>query len=206
MNDRQYYFISLMIIIETMIPFFMIFEQRKPEARELVVIAVMVGIAILGRAAFFMFPYVKPIWAIVAISGVCLGAEAGFLCGAMTAFVSNFFFGQGPWTPWQMFALGLIGFLAGIFFKKGWLSKKRLPLCIFGFFSALIVYGLIMDTCTIFTLAFDTSTTGPLAYYISGFPVNMVYGISTFFFLWVLSKPMIEKLDRIKKKYGMMES
>ena len=205
MNDRQYYFISMMIIIETMIPFFMIFEQRKPEARELVVIAVLAAIAVVGRAAFFMVPAVKPVWAIVIIAGVCLGPEAGFLCGALTMFASNIFFGQGPWTPWQMFALGLIGFLAGIFFQKGRLPKKRLCLCIFGFFCTLIVYGFIMDTCTIMTMAFDTSTTGPLAYYISGLPFNIVYGASTFFFLWVLANPMIEKLDRIKKKYGMME-
>ncbi|MEE0776258.1 MAG: ECF transporter S component [Bacillota bacterium] len=203
MNDRQYHFISLMIIIETMIPFFMIFEQRKPEARELVVIAVMAAIAVVGRAAFFMLPHFKPICAIVIITGITLGAEAGFLCGAMTAFVSNFFFGQGPWTPWQMFAFGIIGFLAGVLFKKGWLSKKRLPLCFFGYFCAQVIYGLLLNTWTVLTT--NTEKTGALAIYLSGIPVDAVHGVATFFFLWILSKPMIEKLDRVKKKYGMMD-
>ncbi|MBU5437892.1 ECF transporter S component [Tissierella sp. MSJ-40] len=124
LNDRKYYFISLLIIIYTMIPFAMIFEKREPQARELIIIAVLSAVAVAGRGAFFMLHQFKPVVAIVIISGVCLGAESGFLVGAITGFVSNFFFGQGPWTPWQMFCFGIIGFLAGILFKKGILKKK----------------------------------------------------------------------------------
>lgn len=109
LNDRKYYFISLLIVIYTMIPFAMVFENRKPQARELIVIAVLAAIAVAGRAAFFMLPQFKPVVAIVIIAGVSLGAEAGFLVGAVAGFVSNFFFGQGPWTPWQMFCFGIIG-------------------------------------------------------------------------------------------------
>lgn len=204
LGDRKYNFISLLIIFEIMLPFFMIFENRKPEARELIIIAVMAAIGVAGRAAFFMVPQFKPVLAIVIIAAICLGAEAGFLTGAITAFVSNFFFGQGPWTPWQMFAFGIIGFLAAILFKKGWLVKKRLPLCIFGFLSALIIYGLILDTCSIFTMGVSTSQ-GALTFYITGFPFNVIHAIATFVFLFVLAKPMIEKLDRVKKKYGLLE-
>lgn len=204
LGDRKYYIVSLLVIFETMLPFFMIFENRKPEPRELILIAVISAIAVVGRGVFFMLPEFKPVVAIVIIAGICLGAEAGFLTGALTGFVSNFFFGQGPWTPWQMFSFGIIGFLAGILFKKGWLSKKTAPLCIFGFFSALIIYGLLMDTCTILTSAFRTQQ-AIYTTYLAGFPMNMIHGIATAFFLWVLSKPMMEKLDRIKKKYGMME-
>lgn len=205
LGDRKYFFISLMIIFETMLPFFMIFENRKPEAREIIIIAVVAAIAVAGRAAFFMVPQFKPVLAIVIIAGIALGAEAGFLTGALTAFVSNFFFGQGPWTPWQMFAFGIIGFLAGILYRKGLLSTKRMPLCIFGFFCALIIYGLIMDTCSIFTMAV-ASKAAAYTYYITGFPFNVIHGIATIVFLAVLAKPMIEKLNRIKKKYGLMES
>ena len=86
----------------------MIFEDRKPQAREVLLIAVMAAIAVVGRMAFFMLPQFKPVTAIVIITGISLGAEAGFLTGAVAGFVSNFFFGQGPWTPWQMFAFGII--------------------------------------------------------------------------------------------------
>lgn len=145
LNDRKYYFISLLIVIYTMIPFAMVFENRKPQARELIVIAVLAAIAVAGRTAFFMLPQFKPVVAIVIIAGVSLGAEAGFLVGAVAGFVSNFFFGQGPWTPWQMFCFGIIGFLAGIFFKKGLLKKNMLSLCIFGGLATFFVYGGIIN-------------------------------------------------------------
>ena len=100
-----------------MIPFAFAFENRKPKARELVIISSLCAIGVVGRTAFFMLPQFKPVAAIVIISGVAFGGETGFLVGAITAFVSNFFFGQGPWTPWQMFSFGIIGFLAGIMFQ-----------------------------------------------------------------------------------------
>ena len=65
-----------------------------------------------------MLPQFKPCVAIIIITGIMLGKQAGFLCGALTAFVSDFFFGQGPWTPWQMFAFGIIGFISAIVFQK----------------------------------------------------------------------------------------
>jgi hypothetical protein len=84
----------------------------------MVIIAVLCGIAVAGRAAFFMLPQFKPVVAIVIIAGASLGAESGFIVGALSGFVSNFIFGQGPWTPWQMFAFGMIGFIAGLLFCK----------------------------------------------------------------------------------------
>ena len=86
LSIRSYYFISLFMIICTMIPFFMVFEKRKPQARELIIIAMLSAIAVAGRAAFFMLPQFKPMMAIVIIAGVCFGAESGFLVGAVSAF------------------------------------------------------------------------------------------------------------------------
>ena len=140
-NDRKYLLVSLVIVIYSMIPFFLTFESRKPQARELLIIAVLTAIAVAGRAAFFMVPSFKPVMAFVIISAVCFGAESGFLVGALSMLVSNMLFGQGPWTPWQMFSMGIIGFLAGILFQKGWLKARRVSLCIFGFWSALFIYG-----------------------------------------------------------------
>jgi len=206
-NQREnYYATSLIIVIETMIPFFMVFEDRDPQARELVVISVLAAIAVAGRGAFFMLPQFKPVAAIVIIAGVCFGGEAGFLVGAVSGIVSNFFFGQGPWTPWQMFGFGIIGFIAGLLFKKGMLKKKKLSLCIYGGISTFLIYGFLLDTASIFMFSEKNITkAGAISVYISGIPFNMVHGISTIFFLFILSKPMIEKLDRIKIKYGLIE-
>lgn len=78
----------------------------------------MISFAVIGRVIFYMTPQVKPCAAIIIITGIALGKKAGFLTGAMTAFVSNFFMGQGPWTPWQMVAFGLLGYIFGIAYSK----------------------------------------------------------------------------------------
>jgi energy-coupling factor transport system substrate-specific component len=206
LKDRSYYLISLAIIVFAMLPFAMIFENKKPQARELVLIAVMVAIAVASRAAFFMVPQVKPVIAIVIIAGISLGAESGFVVGALTGFISNFIFGQGPWTPWQMFALGIIGFLAGLLFSKGWLSGKRVQLSIFGGLATLLLYGLIVDTSSVMMFSSTLTPKVVLTTYIMGAPFNAIHGVSTVIFLLVLSRPMIEKLSRVKKKYGLMEA
>lgn len=205
LNDRQYYFISLMIMIEMMLPFIMVFESRKPQARELVVLAVLCAIAVAGRAAFFMLPQFKPVAAIIIIAGVCFGAEAGFFTGAMTSFVSNIFMGQGPWTPWQMFSFGLIGFFAGILFPKGYLLKNKKSLCLYGGLSVFMIYGGLMNSASV--LMFQPKPTKEmfLMAYIKGVPFDLVHAGATVLFLYWISTPMIEKLERIKIKYGLIQ-
>ncbi len=205
LGSRKYYFISLLVILETMIPFCMVFESRKPKARELIVISVLCALAVAGRAAFFMVPQFKPVAALVIIAGVCFGGETGFLVGAVTGFVSNFFFGQGPWTPWQMFAFGVIGFLAGILFKKGLLPKTKISLCIFGFLTTLVIYGGIMNPASIIMVQNKITWDMIAAAYIAGIPLDIIHALSTAVFMWFISTPMIEKLERIKTKYGLIE-
>ena len=205
LGDRKYYFISLLIILETMIPFCMVFESRKPKARELIVISVLCAIAVAGRAAFFMLPQFKPVIALVIIAGVCFGGETGFLVGAITGFVSNFFFGQGPWTPWQMFAFGIIGFIAGIFFKKGFLRKTKASLCIFGFVATFVIYGGIMNPASVIMYQANPTKSMIISAYIMGAPFDLIHALGTAFFLWLISEPMIDKLERIKVKYGLVE-
>lgn len=205
LGDRKYYFISLLIILQTMLPFALVFESRKPQARELVIIAVLCAIGVAGRAVFFMLPQFKPVVAVVIIAGVCFGGETGFLVGAVTAFTSNMLFGQGIWTPWQMFAFGIAGFIAGIMFRKGMLRKKRNSLCIFGAITTFLVVGLVLDTGAALMWQAEPTLTSMITYYLMGIPFNMIHAISTAFFLWFGAEPMIEKLDRIKAKYGLIE-
>lgn len=203
-HDRQFYIVSMLIILFSMVPFFFVFERRRPRARELTLIAVMVALGVAGRAAFYMLPQFKPIAAIVIITGVTLGCEAGFITGALTAFVSNIFFGQGPWTPWQMFALGLIGFLSGILFNDQIKTKwKMFLLCAYGAFATVGIYGQIMDTQFIFSSAQTVTWEMALAKYASGLPMNLIFAAATVFFLLVLTKPLLNKLGRIKKKHGV---
>ena len=204
-DDRKYFVISLAIAVYCMLPFFLIFEGRKPQARELLTIAVLVAIAVAGRAAFFMVPSFKPVVAVTIISAVCFGAESGFLVGALSMLSSNMLFGQGPWTPWQMFAAGIIGFLAGILFQKGWLKARKISLCIYGFLETVFIYGGIMNPASLVMTSYAITKRNLLAIYMSGLPVDLVHASATVIFLWIASKPMIEKLERIKVKYGMIE-
>ena len=202
---RKYYFISLLILLECMLPFFLIFEGRKPQARELVLIAVLVALNVAGRAAFFMLPEFKPVVAMTILAGVAFGGETGFLVGAMTMLVSNMLFSQGPWTPWQMFAMGIIGWLAGVLYRKGVLRRGRLSLCIFGVICSTVVFGGIMNPASALMWSNTINWKIILSYYITGIPVDLVRAVATFFFLWLGAEPMLEKLDRIKTKYGLAE-
>ena len=100
---RGYYITSTLIIMELMVPFFLAFEGRKPQARELVVVAVMAAIAISSRVAI-PIPHFKATFAVIILAGIAFGPETGFMVGAITAFASNFFYGQGSFTPWQIMA------------------------------------------------------------------------------------------------------
>lgn len=204
LSGRSYYITGTLIIIELMIPFFMAFEGRKPQARELVVIAVMCAIAIAGRVAI-PIPNFKAIFAIIMLSGIAFGPEAGFMVGAVSALASNFFYGQGPYTPWQMMAYGAGGMLAGFAFQRGRLPRKPWVMAAFGFFAAVLWVGPLLDTSGVFlTLpVIRWDTVWPL--YVSGLPVNFSQAVCTALVMLLFGKPLLEKLDRIKIKYGMME-
>lgn len=205
LEDRSYYFVSLLILAVTMLPFLLVFEHRKPMARELVLLATLSALAVTGRAAFFMLPQFKPVVAIVILTAVTLGPEAGFLVGAVSGFVSNFFFGQGPWTPWQMFSFGIVGFLAGILAVRGILPKKRWALCLYGGIATVVIYGGIMNFSSAILFGGKLTVKSLLAIYASGVPFDLIHGASTVIFLFFLANPMMEKIGRVQKKYGLLE-
>lgn len=205
LEDRSYYFVSLLILAVTMLPFLLVFEHRKPMARELVLLATLSALAVAGRAAFFMLPQFKPVVAIVILTAVTLGPEAGFLVGAVSGFVSNFFFGQGPWTPWQMFSFGIEGFLAGILAVRGILPKKRWALCLYGGIATVVIYGGIMNFSSAILFGGKLTVKSLLAIYASGVPFDLIHGASTVIFLFFLANPMMEKIGRVQKKYGLLE-
>lgn len=209
--DRKYYLSGLTVILLTMAAFFLHFESRKPQARELVILAVLCALAVGSRAAFAAVPHFKPMLAIVMLTGIAFGPESGFLCGAISGFVSNFIFGQGPWTPWQMFAYGIAGLLAGLLAMwgvlkktpKGW--KDVIVLAVFGFLAILVIVGPLLDTSTFFTMATTYDTAAVLAVYAAGVPVNCIHGAAVALTMLLFGKPLLDRLRRIQIKYGMME-
>lgn len=202
---REYYVISIVIIIAAILWFMWSFERRKPQEREVVMLAVMTAMAVVGRAIFIVTPQFKPCAAIIIITGIMLGKQSGFLCGALTAFVSNFIFGQGPWTPWQMIAFGLVGLVSAIIFngKREHYADNRILLGIYGFLITFLLYGFIMDTSTVLMYTDKLRLSTFMATYLSGLYFNIIHGLSTLIFLLLLSKSIFSKIRRLKVKYGM---
>ncbi|WP_294463785.1 ECF transporter S component [uncultured Anaerofustis sp.] len=201
-GEKNYLIPSFLILILSFIPFIMIFEKKKIRTREIVLISAMSAIAVLGRVLFFFAPEIKATSAIVIISGMTLGGQAGFFIGAISAFVSNFFFGQGSWTMWQMFAFGMIGVLSGVILKK---KHNRIFVCLIGFLLVMIVYGGIVNFHSLVMFTSGITWDNIKSIYLLSIPFDFVHALSTTVFLWFLNKPFLEKISRIKEKYGMIE-
>lgn len=200
LGDRKYAFVSLALSVVACIPFFVSFEKGKNDARRIVIIAVMTALSVAGRFVFAPIPFFKPVTAIVIITAIYLGAEAGFITGAFSAVVSNFYFGQGPWTPFQMFAWGLIGFLAGLLAKR--LLESKVLLIIFGALSG-VVFSFIMDVWTTLWADGTFNIARFIASITTAAPFTVVYMVSNVIFLLLLTKPIGRKLQRLKTKYGI---
>ena len=207
LDDQRYLLVSLFIVVYTMIPFFLVYENRKPKAREIVTIAMMSAIVVFFNMISYMMTPFQPGTALVIITGIAFGPEAGFLTGALARLILNVFMQQGPWTPWQMFGFGLIGFLAGVLFRPGALPRGRVALCVYGGLSTLILYGAIVNFGSL--LMFGNTAlnwAGLLAVYASGLPFDLVHAAATVLFLAILGPAMIEKLERLRRKYGLLET
>jgi len=109
LEDRRHIFVSLFVAVLTVLLFLAGFEKKEIGTRRMVIVSVMIALSVIGR----FIPFFKPVTALTVITAIYLGGEAGFAVGAFSALLSNLYFGQGPWTPFQMLAWGLIGLIAG---------------------------------------------------------------------------------------------
>lgn len=196
---RHYALASLLITLMSLLVFSCGFERRKTGTRRLILVAVMTAISVIGRFVFAVIPAFKPITAVVVITAIYIGGEAGFLTGALSALISNFYFGQGPWTPFQMLSWGMLGLVAGLLSRP--LKRSRVFLSLYGVFSGC-VYSFIMDIWTV--LWYNGSFNADLytAALLTAVPYSIVYAVSNVIFLNLLSRPFGEKLERVKIKYG----
>ena len=201
---KSYYLTATLIIVWLMVPFFMKFEGKRPQARELILIAVMCALAVAGRVAI-PINHIKAAYAVILISGIAFGPETGFIVGAVAALVSNFFYGQGAYMPWQMLAYGAGGMVAGFAFAKGRLPKKPLPMAIFGTLTVILLIGPLLDVCNTFLGMPEVSAATLAASFASGLPVNAIQAATTGVLMFFLGRPLLDKLERAKLKYGIGE-
>lgn len=201
LQDRKYNLISVLIVLAACFAFYFTYEKREGSIRRMVLLAVMTAISVTGRFIFGPVPFFKPVTAVVVLTGIFMGPESGFLVGSLSAVISNIFFGQGPWTPFQMLAWGTIGLFAGLPGLRGLLRKKA-PLAIYGVLAG-IGYSGIMDIWTVFSLDGKWNWFRYLTAVGSALPVTVTYCVSNVVFLLLTVRPIGEKLKRIQVKHGI---
>ena len=203
LDSRYYYLSAAGVIILSLLPFFIMFEKRKIKTAELAAVAVMIALCVASRLAFAFVPQVKPLCALVIITASSFGPNVGFVTGALSVFLSNFAFGQGMFTPFQMLGMGLCGFCCGLLFHEKKLAKNRLAVSAAGFAVTLCVYGFIVDSCSVLMTVTDFTAKNVFAVLLSGLPFNLIHAATTALVLFFAGKPMSDKLFRLHEKYGI---
>ncbi|MGN0633183.1 MAG: ECF transporter S component [Oscillospiraceae bacterium] len=166
-------------------------------------LSVMTALSVVGRMVFAPLSGFKPCTAVIMITGITLGADAGFVCGALTAVVSNVYFGQGTWTLFQMFCWGLIGFLAGIMSKP---LSKNVPLRYVFAVSSGFFYSLLMDLFSAVWQDGGFSLVRFAALSAGSLPFAAVYAVSNVIFLALMFGRLSRAIERVCRKYGLNTS
>lgn len=194
--QKQHLLVSLGVAVLALALFLCGFDHQRTGSRRMVLAAVLIALCVAGR----FIPLVKPVTALTILAGMYLGGETGFLVGALAAALSNFYFGQGPWTPFQMLAWGMIGLLGGWLCRP--LKRSRLLLCLYGLLSG-IAYSLVMDVWTVLWYDGGFRWQLYLSAILAALPHTALYGLSNLLFLWLLAEPVGKKLERVRIKYGL---
>ena len=199
-KGKRYAFVSLAVTVLSCAPFFIAYEKKEQSVTRLILLGVMTALSVVGRAIFAVVPGFKPVTAIVIITAVYFGGEAGFMTGALTAVLSNFYFGQGMWTPFQMFTWGIIGLVAGIMSQS--LKSSRIKISVYGAVTGAL-FSLIMDVWDVIWYDGYLNWDRYKAMVISSMSFTVIYAVSNVIFLLIFMKPIGDKLERIKVKYGI---
>ncbi len=197
---KQYAWISLCVALLSCLPVFLRFERKSVSTKRLILIASMTALSVLGRILFTPIPGFKPVTAMVVITALYFGGEVGFLTGSLCALISNFWFGQGPWTPFQMFSWGLLGLLAGLLADP--LKRSKILLAVYGAVSG-VLYSALMDVWTVLLADGYFNLSRYAATLVSSLPFTAIYAVSNLIFLLLFSKPIGKILERIQTKYGL---
>lgn len=176
-------------------------ESRQPALRTMMPVVTLAALAAAGRVLFSPFPDVKPVSAICIVAGVALGRRAGFATGALAALVSNFFFGQGAWTPMQMYAWGMVGYVAGLLAQTG-ATEKPWVVYAWGFVSGLF-YGALLNGWHVLGFVRPITWVSTVAAFAAAIPLDVTHGIATVVFLMLIWGPWKRAIARVVAKYGL---
>jgi energy-coupling factor transport system substrate-specific component len=191
--------ISFLILCAGLLAGFAWYERSRPPSQVVALVAALAALAIAGRIAFAAFPNVKPTTDIVIFAGYALGPAPGFAVGALTALVSNFWFGQGPWTPWQMAGWGLCGLL-GAALALGGRNVGRLTLAAACGFAG-VAYGALLNFSLMATYGGDLSFRHLLVLESRAVPFDAAHAISNITLALIAGPAMIRMLVRFRERF-----
>ena len=197
-SSRNYLLFSFGFLVVTLGVYFCRFEKSQHNSKEIVFIAIVCALAVVGRIIFAALPSVKPELFILIMGAVVSGPETGFLMGTIIALTSNMYFGQGVWTPWQMFALGIIGLISGLMSN----DVPRWLLVVWGFFSGFLM-GWIMDIYYIIGYVDPITIKSILTSIMASFYFDFVHALFTGVLLLFVGKRWIKLFNNYKQKYDL---
>lgn len=198
---EHFFFLSLAFILLAMLPFIYAFHRNTLGSRELVMIAILGSLAAVSRVPFSPLASVQPSTFVIMVSAATMGPQNGFVVGALTALLSNIFLGHGPWTPWQMFAWGMIGYITGLF-RHTFLITNKHARALWGLVNG-VLFGWFMNIWVILSLNLTFSWEVIVLYYSSSIAFDLAHGISNVIFLYLFWDSFNEVLTRFKLKHGL---
>lgn len=190
---------SFVVLGAVLLAGFAWYERSRPTSQVVALVAALAALAIAGRVAFAAFPNVKPTTDIVIFAGYALGPAPGFAVGGLTALVSNFWFGQGPWTPWQMVAWGLCGVLgAGLAVVRP--RAGRLTLAVVCGLAG-VAYGALLNFSLMATYGGDLSLQRFLGYEAQAVPFDAAHAIANAALALIAGPAMVRMLVRFRRRF-----
>ena len=207
LNVGQAALLMLAVVVLVLALFFAGYEASRPALRQIMPTLVLAALAAAGRILFAPVPDFKPVSAIAIIAGAALGRRNGFMVGALAALTSNFFFGQGMWTPWQMYAWGVVGYVGGVLAERGAFQRadgrvQYAPLVAYGLLSGLL-YGIIINAYDVIGFVRPFTWPGALARVAAAVPFDLMHCAATAVFLIALYAPWTRRISRVVRRYGL---
>lgn len=190
---------SFLVVGVVLLGGFAWYERSRPPSQVVALVAALAALAIAGRIAFAAIPNVKPTTDIVIFAGFALGPAPGFAVGALTGLVSNFWFGQGPWTPWQMVGWGLCGVLGSVLALGGRNVGRLVLAAVCGF--AGIAYGALLNFSLMATYGGDLSLRHFLALEVRAVPFDVAHVIGNVTLALIAGPAMVRMLIRFRERF-----
>jgi energy-coupling factor transport system substrate-specific component len=191
---------SFLILGLALVAGFAWYERSHPSARVLALVASLAALAALGRIAFAPLPNVKPTTDIVLLAGYVLGGAPGFAVGAVAAPASNLFFGQGPWTPWQMVGWGGAGLLGAALARAAGRDLGRVPLAAVCAVAGL-GYGALMNLSLWVTYSGDHTLPKLGAVFATSFPFDVAHALGNAAFCLAFGPALVRALRRYRTRF-----